>query len=88
MAPPSEATRPATLEGVGRGPSAVGSGPGGAMLEALHVFYGLREMVTTCDAPVVAGARCRRSESGGSSFLHITRQERAAATAPWAAVRA
>ncbi|MXQ88703.1 hypothetical protein E5288_WYG003366 [Bos mutus] len=31
------------------------------MLEALRVFYGLREMLTTRDAPMVAGARCRLS---------------------------
>lgn len=88
MAPPSEAAHPGTPEPVGRGPSAIGSGPRGAMLEALRMFYGLREMLTTRDAPMVAGARCRRSESGGSSLLRTSRQERAAATAPWAAVQA
>lgn len=88
MAPPNAQEPPGSPEGVGRGPSAIGSGPRGAMPEALRVFYGLREMVTTRDAPMVAGARCRRSESGGSSLLRTSRQERAAATAPWAAVRA
>lgn len=45
-------------------------------------------MVTFRDVSVVAGARCGRSESGFSSLRSTSHLERAAATAPWAAVRA
>lgn len=45
-------------------------------------------MVTFRDVSVVAGARGGRSESGFSSLRSTSHLERAAATAPWAAVRA